>query len=440
MRNLGRCVLCVLAVALGQPGSAQLIQFKHALGCVTALVDFNMMVQYRSHIAETITYIEDYLDTFHKMKDIFLEFRVTKRIGAKIDEQRRELRHDRPKTRERIALSKRCRMRQADWEDETGRHMALILCESHFNFIKMHLHSHLCDHIGQFGNIPIYSHEFGELAQKTQIKAEWWQLNKNDASRHIIQSYSGQHGIRMRLLNLESRRRCGADLSPEMVEQLDTTSTTTGPDICRRILKGRREDVSNMTDFSRVLGVSIQIIYRGLIRYSQPNLPLERRLPEDPEILESLPVKRLTQLEIPVLAFQETEIYNIQRGRCIGALNFRNHGSRNDWVLVLAGTEDMYGALQGRLPAKLVALFKIRDYRCEDRVRRLTGVHFVSAVNSGRISDVHSLVTVQMKEDAREFTVVDIGTILGLAYLIPEGDRRGIVNSRMDLRTFNEVY
>jgi len=151
-------------------------------------------------------------------------------------------------------------------------------------------------------------------------------------------------------------------------------------------------------------------------------------------------VELLTQLEIPVLAFQETEIYDIHRARCTGALNFRNQGSRNNWVWVRAGTEDMYGALRGSLPAKLVALFKIRDYRCEDRVRRLAGIQFVSAVNSGRISDIHSLVIVQMKEDAREFTVVDIGTILGLAHLIPEGDRRWIVNSRIDLRTFNEVY
>jgi len=73
-------------------------------------------------------------------------------------------------------------------------------------------------------------------------------------------------------------------------------------------------------------------------------------------------------------------------------------------------------------------------------VRRLAGVQFVSAANSGRISDVHSLITVQMKVDALEFTVVDIGTILGLAHLIPEGDRRWIVNSRIDLRTFNKVY
>jgi len=74
------------------------------------------------------------------------------------------------------------------------------------------------------------------------------------------------------------------------------------------------------------------------------------------------------------------------------------------------------------------------------KVCRLAGVQFVSAVNSRWISDVHSLVTVQMKEDAREFTVVDIGTILGQGHLIPEGDRRWIVNSRIDLRTFNEVY
>jgi len=74
MRNLGRCVLGVLAVALRQPGSAQRIPFLRALGSIRAVVDFNIMAQYRSHTAETITYMEDYLDTFHRMKDIFLEF------------------------------------------------------------------------------------------------------------------------------------------------------------------------------------------------------------------------------------------------------------------------------------------------------------------------------------------------------------------------------
>ena len=100
----------------------------------------------------------------------------------------------------------------------------------------------------------------------------------------------------------------------------------------------------------------------------------------------------------------------------------------------------MYGALKGRLLAKLVALFKIRDYTCRDTVRRLASVQMLTAVNSGCLSDIQGLVTVQLREDARAFTVVDIGTILGLAHLIPETDRRWLVNSRIDLRTFNEIY
>ena len=225
-----------------------------------------------------------------------------------------------------------------------------------------------------------------------------------------------------------------------MVEQLDTTSTTTAPEIRRRMVKARRDDISNLADFSRVLEVFIQIICHGLIRYSWHNLPPERSLPEDIEILKSLPVELHTQLEIRVLEFQQTEIDDIHCAQCTGALNFRNHGNHNDWVWVQAGTADVYGALRGCLPVKIVGLFIIKDYRCKDRVRHLAGIQFVSAVNSGRISDVHSLVTVQMKEDAPQFNIVDIGTILGLAHLILEGDRRWIVNSRIDLRTFNEVY
>ena len=73
MRNLGWCLLGVLAVALRQPDSRQVIPLKHGLDCVRALVDFNMMAQYRSHTRETIAYMEGYLDRFHRMKEI-LEF------------------------------------------------------------------------------------------------------------------------------------------------------------------------------------------------------------------------------------------------------------------------------------------------------------------------------------------------------------------------------
>jgi len=441
MRNLGCCILRVLAVALRQPGGAQAIPFKRALRCIRAVVDFNMMAQYRSHTPDTIAYREDFPDQFHRMKHIFLEFRVTKRTEAKVDKEGKEIPRQKGLIRERVALSQRRRLRDDNRDEEDELRMDMIHGESHFNFIKMDLLSHFCDHIRQFGNIPMYSTEIGELAHKTQIKEGWRQSNQNDAGRQIVHSYGRQHAIRMRLLNLQSLKNRGRDLSPDVLKHLArTTGTVSPPVICRRILKGGRGDVSNIVDFSRILGVSLEIIYPELIRYSSHNLPIDHSLREDHATLRSLPIELLTQLKVPVLTFQKADVYEIHRARSTGTLHFRNQGSRNDWVWVQAGIEEMYGALRGRLPAKLVALLKIRDPRSEDTVRRVAGVQLLTPVNSGRLSDLHGLVTVQMREDTGGFTIVDIGTILGLAHLIPEEDRRWLVYCQIHLRTFNDVY
>jgi len=58
--------LGVLAVALRQPDSQQVIFFKHGLDldCVRALVDFNMMAQYRSHTPEMIAIWRNILTGF----------------------------------------------------------------------------------------------------------------------------------------------------------------------------------------------------------------------------------------------------------------------------------------------------------------------------------------------------------------------------------------
>jgi len=217
MRNLGRCRLGVLAVVLRQPGGAQVIPFKRALGCARALVNFNMMAQYRSHTSDTIAYMEDYLDQFHKLKDIFLECRVTKRTQDKVDKQRKEIRRQRALVIERVAPSLRRPIRNDNRQEENDLGLDLLRSESHFNFIKMHLLRHFCDHLRQFGNIPMYSTEIGELAHKMQIKDGWRQSNKNDAARQIVHSYGRQHAIRMRLWNLESLNCGDANLSGDVL-------------------------------------------------------------------------------------------------------------------------------------------------------------------------------------------------------------------------------
>jgi len=159
MRNLGRCSLGVRAVALRQPDCTLVQPFRRALTCVRSLLDFTMMAQYRSHTPQTISYIEEYVTQFHETKDIFLEFRISKRTQEKADEFRKELRHQRAPMRERVPPSQRRPIRDHDREEENDQRMEWIHEESNFNFVKMHLISHFRDHIYMFGNIPIYSTE-----------------------------------------------------------------------------------------------------------------------------------------------------------------------------------------------------------------------------------------------------------------------------------------
>jgi len=151
-----------------------------------------------------------------------------------------------------------------------------------------------------------------------------------------------------------------------------------------------------------------------------PGGPAQRADAIRPEAGSVRPQKKVFMLMF--LHSKKPIFTKIHRERSTGDLHFRNQGSRNDWVWVQARTEEMYGALRGRLPAKPVALLKIMDYRSDDTVRRVAGVQMLTPAHSWRLSDQHGLVKVQMREDSRGFTIVDIGTILALAHLIQEGN------------------
>jgi len=60
-RNLGHCISAILASAFRNPDSSQYQDFKRALNCVSALADFTLMAQYRSHTPDTLSYMESYL-------------------------------------------------------------------------------------------------------------------------------------------------------------------------------------------------------------------------------------------------------------------------------------------------------------------------------------------------------------------------------------------
>jgi len=206
--------------------------------------------------------------------------------------------------RERVPSSQWCRIPDDDREEENDQRMELKHSECNFNLVKMHLISHFRDHIFVFGNIPMYSTEYGELAHKEQIKDGWRRSNKIDAAQQILSGYRRPHAIRMRILNLEFPQRAGADLPTEVVEHLEKTRPAPTPPAHRRTLKGRRDNIHDVVDFGRACNICPETICRELIRYCRLNLPPERRLRENAAILRALPVGRVCMVRSGVVSRQ----------------------------------------------------------------------------------------------------------------------------------------
>ena len=463
MRNLGRCILGVLASALRRPSPAQSGPFRQALLCVRALADFSLMAQYRSHTQETLGYMEQYLKDFHRYKEVFQEFRTTKRTREEADDNDERLRLELErelKSAGRVTTARRRRLQDANRAHRAGEREDILRSQSHFNFIKLHLLVHYSSHVRRFGNIPMYSTDVGELAHKVQIKEGYRRSNKNDAARQILDNYGRVHAISMHLLTLQALQagnpewealsgdaelkfldseKRGQSHSPVSPSQVGSTRP-------RRLLKGHNAKVYSFRQLSENLDIPEDRMFEELVKYSRRSLSGDQRLPEESGVLRVLPVEQFGQLEIPMLTFQETDLYELHRARTTGKRSFRNGTSRNDWVWVAVGSSSEVGALRGKLPGRLRGLFKLRANAIGNTkiVHRLAVVEILQAQpNGGRIVEAHGLVKVTKRRNTNrkdEFWIVNIVTILSLAHLIPEGDGQWLVNSRIDLRTFNEIY
>jgi len=136
MGNLSRGISAILAAALRNPDSSQHHDFQIALKSVSALVDFSLKAQYRSHTRD---------------KRNFLVFRTSKATRAEAKRQDRVLRE--PMANERgheirgTSAAKR-RLRAPQERLQRVHERADLICrENHFNLIKMHYLSHFSSHV-----------------------------------------------------------------------------------------------------------------------------------------------------------------------------------------------------------------------------------------------------------------------------------------------------
>ena len=91
--------------------------------------------------------------------------------------------------------------------------------------------------------------------------------------------------------------------------------------------------------------------------------------------------------------------------------------------------------------ARLLALFKIRNVRSKaSAVYRLALVHVLDPINGGGFHLASGHIQVDKRSTGRDMRIVRIGVVIGQAHEIPSGERQWIVNHRIDLWTFDDIY
>jgi len=141
-----------------------------------------------------------------------------------------------------------------------------------------------------------------------------------------------------------------------------------------------------------------------------------------------------------------------QMCRCTGSQSRRGGDRQNDWVWVKQCPGRCYGPLNGRLPWQLQQLLKIKlqneDGACVEYWLALALTTIPE--NSGNLDPVSKFVQVGKAPAAVALQVFSVGNIVGCAHVIREiatssktGDGRNerwIVNSHIELATWNDVY
>jgi len=117
------------------------------------------MAQYHSHTPDTLSFMDSYLQTFHRTKDIFLELHTSKATRAQANCQHQELRKlmadQHAKAVHHRTFANRGRLGDHERVERSDGRADLIQRENHFNFIKMHYLTHFASHVQPFGSISM---------------------------------------------------------------------------------------------------------------------------------------------------------------------------------------------------------------------------------------------------------------------------------------------
>jgi len=261
----------------------------------------------------------------------------------------------------------------------------------------------------------------------------------NDAALQILLQYGRQHVLGMRLKSIEALLKVkGVIVGEDSGMEMRAFSSHSTPHL---VLKGRLKNTSTLTDLCTTLNIHYSNMMLEIQRFTRQTAADDRQLPADPTELGLIPEEGFAQRAIPVADFQETDRFQIRRARCTGTKAFHNGGPRNDCVWVHTSREANYEDLRVCVVARLLAPFKIRNILREaGAVHRLALVCILDPVICGRFHIASRHIRLGRRVNSRDMQIVSIRVMIGQAQVIPSGERQWIVNHRIGLRTFNDIY
>jgi hypothetical protein len=226
IKTMTRFLTGVVRNALRDPSPSQRDVFERAVECTRSLIEFYFYCQYDSHDDETLNLMENALRCFHDTKNVFQQFRASKRVAAEAKERQTDLCADRDaELAENKGKSAAFRQRiRETWKTIIESKMAEYIEDgTDFNFPKIHLMQHFRDQIQRYGSLKQWSTEIGESSHRRQIKDGFNASNKTgDYYTQMINFYLRCDAFAIRKVNYEAwNRKHGATMAEEVT---DTTT------------------------------------------------------------------------------------------------------------------------------------------------------------------------------------------------------------------------
>jgi len=308
-----------------------------------------------------------------------------------------------------------------------------------FNFPKIHQMPHFHEQIQRYGCLKQWSTETGESSHRIQIKIPYNKSNRSgNFYMQILDHYLCSDAFAVRRLNHNTH---------------GTMNTTGSGETGLPTVKGLKfvsvegSTVSKSNTFTAIFASVGDLYLRRELQCATSSFLVSWRVETNLEALICCTTRVYHGIQIPVTNMHRDQV--IQTIRCTGEQRWHRQDPRNDWVWVQTsrpreGQEPAYKALQGRVLYCLLKLFNL------EVLGGLVWCAFVQTTirsMDGMPERASRMVRVMEATKWSGYVVISGGNITVAAHLIPEAPstsettwKAWIVNSHIDLTTWNEVY